>query len=132
MPDIAAPALPRSGHFILPNSAHTSANSFIAAPIRTSDNAELNIFLGCIFFINDWKPANARSIPVIPETPFANPSQLSLDRSSQTEARILSAAAMITICMAPFFIFLLLFDMTLAAPTNMVIKPRTPVSPIVN
>ena len=94
-PPIPARPLPMSSHFIVEKSLQTDANILSAAAIITIPVAvETALPPNLAVFKNSDISANKTAIPA---RPLANPSQLSSERSLQTDASILSAAAIITI-----------------------------------
>ena len=66
----------------------------------------------------------------MPATPFASSPQLNSESFLHTETRIIKAAAMMTICLAPFLKLLPVLDKAFMVPTRIVIKPRTPARPL--
>ena len=126
---MAAPALLISVQSIPPNFLATSANISSAAPIMTSDVAEVSIFLGLIFCMRYWKPANSAKIIPTADTPLASPSQLIWAMSLHTDAMIFNAAAMMTILVAPFTTVLPSRDIIFIAATTTAVRPATPVRP---
>ena len=119
-----------SSHSMPPKSSQAEANTLIAAANITIPVAVvMDLPLNFAVFIN--RETSASRTPT-PTNPLASSSQLSAERSSQTDASTLIAAANITICVAPFTIVPLPLLITFAAATITVVKPATPITPVVS
>ena len=91
-----------SSHFIPPKSSQAEASTLIAAANITIPVAVvIDLPLNFAVFIN--RETSASRTPTL-TSPLASSSQLSFDRSSQTDANTLIAAANITIWVAPLMI----------------------------
>ena len=119
-----------SSHSMPPKSSQAEANTLIAAANITIPVAVvIDLPLNFAVFIN--RETSVSRTPT-PTNPLASSSQLSAERSSHTDASTLIAAANITICVAPFIIVPPPLLITFAAATITVVKPATPITPVVS
>ena len=109
-------------------SLHDDAKILIALATKTIPRAD-DLALPANF-IKYMKPATSANNTPTPINPFASSSQLSLAKSSHTDAKILIAAANMTILVAPLNAFLPPNSRSLMAPTNVPVNTTIPTKPL--